>query len=254
MKVKFSTLNHAKTLGTALIKKSDINTDGAIRDGDIQKLAGQIGKNKVMGELTAILNPLRKYAQKHGGPSKANVTKALNESISRLKARDKNGNDALEDNEQPKSMTVMEASVLRFATKTKSKKVSDFKFPKSYDGRPKFNYSGTPAKVCQSLLDAFSKSSNDSFWPSWAVPDGQPRAARYVIDGTEARAMVGALKKLYVNRQRAILTELAGRTSASVYGCASPTNAGKTVFEAYAQQLGLELTFGQPGAPGFHIS
>lgn len=254
MNVKLSTLSHAQALGEALIKKSDINSDGAIREGDISRLNAQAAKNPVMAELTAILNPLRKFAQKNGGPSKANVAKALGEAVSRLKARDKDGSKVLEDNEQPKSMTVMEASVLRFAEKTKSKKASDFKFPAAFSAQPKFNYAGPPAKVCQSLLDAFSKPANDNFWPSWATNDDMPRAARYVIDGGEAKSMVAALKKLYPSRQKAILTELAGRTAATVYGCASPTNAGKKVFEAYAQQLGLSLSFGQPGAPGFHVS
>lgn len=100
------------------------------------------------------------------------------------------------------------------------------------------------------MLSAFSKPSNDNFWPAW--PSYAPihgRASRFVIDGTEAKKMVSELRKLYVHRQRSIMTELANRSHASSYGCVSPTNPGKKIFEDYAADLGLSLTFGQPGAP-----
>ena len=146
-----------------------------------------------------------------------------------------------------KLKTTGDARFLGFVAWSKGTTLSDLDFPAKYTPpKPTFKWSGTPAEVCTSLLRAESKSSNDNHWPDWANLDGP---SRYVIDGGEAKAMVKALGQLYINRQKAVLTELASRTQMLNPGCVSPTDAGKAVLEAYATKLGLSLDFQQPSAP-----
>ncbi|MCK6552653.1 LOB domain containing-protein [Myxococcota bacterium] len=248
--LKITDVNKAGRLLKKLADKADLNGDKAIRESDIAKLARHSEQHDEFTPVVQTIDALRRSARSKGGPSLENIHKTIDQAVERLAARDRDGSKTLSDVEQGRRMTGAEAQLLRFAKEAKNKKVSDYEFPPKHEWRPgRFVYRGTPADVCQSLLDAFSKPANDNFWPGWAAGDDRPRASRYVIDGTEARSMVRALKKLNPNRQEAIMLELDGRTRAPVYGCASPTNAGKRVLEAYARELGLDLDLGQPGAP-----
>ncbi|MBI2372872.1 MAG: hypothetical protein HYV07_02615 [Deltaproteobacteria bacterium] len=251
----FSHLSQAAKLAKSLVEKSDINSDGAIRQGDLTKIAAE-SSTAAMDAYVGLLDQLRKTAAKAGGPSKSNVKKAVDTAVKKLKARDKDGSGAIEDVEGQKRMTALEARMLTFAQKAKGKKATSFDFPETYVARPpRFSWRGTPAEVAVSLLNAYSKPANDNMFPTWVSTEpGQPRALRFVVNGTEAKSMVAALKKLYVSRQKSVMEELASRSANSSYGCLSPTNTGKKVLEAYASELGLELTFGQPAAPHFHVS
>jgi hypothetical protein len=253
VKTKLSEISKAAKLAKALVPNSDINSDGAIRAGDISKISAK-SKTKAMDAYVGLLDQLRRTAARDGGPTTANVRKAVDTAVKKLKERDKDGSGALEDSEQVKSMTALETRMIQFASTAKGKSASNFKLPEKYVAKPPpFSWKGSSAEVAVSLLNAYSKPSNDNFWPVYMGP-GEPRASRFVINGSEARTMVAALKKLYLSRQKAVMTELAARSQASAYGCVSPTNAGKKVFEAYAEELGLDLDFKQPAAPAYHHS
>jgi hypothetical protein len=176
----------------------------------------------------------------------------LGETKEKLRARDTNGDGVIVDTERRSTMTAAEKSLMSFAEVCKNLKVSDFKIPKATEWQPPpFSWSGTPAKVAQSLLDHCSNPANDNRWPRWGTPTDHPsRASRYVLDTAEAQAMVEALKPLYVSRQKAVLTEIAKRTDSRDYGCVSPTDAGKRVLQAFARELGVSLTFKQPRGTG----
>lgn len=248
--IKLTDVNKAGRLLKRLVVKADLNGDEAIRESDIRKLAEHSENHDIFGPFVSAVDGLRRSARSKGGPSLDNIKETIDEAVEKLGTRDRDGSRALSDAEQQRRMTVAEVQVLQFAKVAKDKRVGDYRFPPKEEWRPgRFNYRGAPPQVCQSLLDAFSHPANDNFWPSWAVAPDAPRSSRYVIDGTEARAMVRALKELYPARQRAVLTELAGRTEVRGYGCVSPTNAGKRVFERYAEELGLDLGFQQPAAP-----
>ncbi|MCK6552329.1 hypothetical protein L6R52_41245 [Myxococcota bacterium] len=252
--IKHTDLTKGARLLKQLVPKADLNGDEAIRDGDIRRLHAHAQENDAFEPVAAAMSGLRRSANKLGGPSIENIQQTIDDAVDKLKARDRDGNRKL-DTAEEKRMTVAESMVLTFAKAAKNKKVRDFKFPEKREWKPgRFDYRGSAAEVCTSLLNAFSHPKNDNMWPEWArAPDGS-RAARFVVDRDEAKTMVDALKKLYPNRQKAVLTELAARTERSVQGCVSPTDGGKTVFERYAAELGLDLEFGQPAAPHLHVS
>ncbi|MCK6547135.1 hypothetical protein L6R52_14895 [Myxococcota bacterium] len=240
-------------MAKSLVAKSDINSDGAIRAGDVSKISAE-SKTKAMDAYVGLLDQLRRTAAKDGGPTTANVQKAVDTAVKKLKQRDKDGSGALEDAEQVRSMTALETRMVQFASSAKGKKVSNFALPEPYVVRPpRFRWTGTVSEVATSLLNAYSKPANDNFFPVRVEP-GQPRASRFVVNGAEARTMVTALKKLYLSRQKSVLRELASRTLSSAYGCVSPTDSGKKIFLDYAKDLGLDLDFQQPAAPQYHVS
>ncbi|MBI4817540.1 MAG: hypothetical protein HY791_14865 [Deltaproteobacteria bacterium] len=255
MKTTFTHIDRAAKLAKTLVDKSDINTDGAIRQGDIGKIRKE-SSTKAMDDYAGLLDQARRTAAKSGGSTIGNVKKAMDTAAKKLKARDKDGNKAIDDQEAVKSMTVLESRMLEFSKSSKRKSASSFDFPEKYQAKPpKFSWKGSASEVAVSLLNAYSKPANDNMFPSWVSSNpGEPRALRFVVNGTEAKSMVAALKKLYVSRQKSVMTELVARSEGSSYGCLSPTNAGKKVLEDYAKDLGLDLEFGQPAAPHFHVS
>ncbi len=253
MKTKLVDISNAAKLAKSLVAKSDINSDGAIRAGDVSKISEE-SKTKAMDAYAGLLDQLRRTAARDGGPTKANVQKAVDTAVEKLKQRDKDGSGAIEDVEKVRSMTALETRMLEFASSAKGKKVSSFDLPTPYVVKPpRFKWSGTSAEVAVSLLNAYSKPANDNFFPI-SVEAGQPRASRFVVNAEEARTMVAALRKLYTNRQKGVLSEVADRTLSSAYGCVSPTNAAKKIFLDYAEELGLDLDFKQPAAPKYHVS
>ncbi len=241
-----------------LVAKADLNADGAIRSGDVERIRNQPGVGRItQGDgngtqlLTVALDTFRRSAASQGGPTLDNIRAVLGETREKLRARDTDGDGVIADTERRSSMTAAEKSLMAFAEVCKNLKVSDFKIPKAAEWQPPpFSWSGTPAKVAQSLLDHCSNPANDNRWPRWGTPADSPaRASRYVLDTAEAKAMVDALRPLYVSRQKAVLTEIAKRTDSLDYGCVSPTDSGKRVLQAIARELGLSLTFKQPAAP-----
>ncbi len=256
--LKLTDLTKATRLLDRLVAKADLNGDGAIRAGDVDRIRNQPGVGRITRGsgnetqmLTVALDTFRRSAASQGGPTLDNIRAVLGETKEKLRARDTNGDGVIVDTERRSTMTAAEKSLMSFAEVCKNLKVSDFKIPKATEWQaPPFSWSGTPAKVAQSLLDHCSNPANDNRWPSWGTPRDNPaRASRYVVDTAEAKAMVEALKPLYVSRQKAVLTEIAKRTDSRDYGCVSPTDAGKRVLQAFARELGVTLTFKQPAAP-----
>jgi len=194
MKTKLSDISQAAKLAKSLVARSDINSDGAIRAGDVSKISAD-SKTKAMDAYVGLLDQLRRTAAKDGGPTTANVKKAIDTAVKKLKARDKDESGALEDSEQPRTMTALETRMVQFASSAKGKTVSSFKLPEPYEVKaPRFSWRGSAADVTTSLLNAYSKPANDNFFPV-RVESGQPRASRFVVNGAEARTMVAALKK-----------------------------------------------------------
>jgi hypothetical protein len=240
--IKLRDVNRAATLLKQVVARADLNQDGAIRTGDLNQLTAHGMSGDSVQIVSGIRGPLGR-ATANGDRSITSIKAAVDE----LKARARAADSTLSVAEQKKLKTTGDARFLGFVAWSKGTTLSDLDFPAKYTPpKPTFKWSGTPAEVCTSLLRAESKSSNDNHWPDWANLDGP---SRYVIDGGEAKAMVKALGQLYINRQKAVLTELASRTQTFNAGCVSPTNAGKSVFEAYATKLGLSLDFQQPSAP-----
>jgi hypothetical protein len=242
--LKLADVRHGASLMKKLIAKSDLNLDGAIRGSDLTRLA----EHGVEMEMRYALEGVANFAKSKGGPSVPNMAKAVDEFSRRAKALDLDGSKALSPTELKRTKSDGERRFLDFCVWAKSKDVTDFDLPKASSHKPKFKWTGTPAEVCTSLLRAHSSSGNDNQWPHWGSGPN-PGSSRYVIDGKEAEEMVKALKPLYLSRQRAVLSELAGRTEASTFGCVSPTNAGKGVLLAYAAELGLDIELHQPAAP-----
>lgn len=252
--IKHTDLTKGARLLKQLVPKADLNGDDAIRDSDVKRLRTHAEDDAKFQPVWAAMDGLRRSARKLGGPSVDNIKQTIDEAVDKLKARDRDGNRKLDPAEE-KRMTVAESMVVNFTRVAKNKKVRDFSFPAKREWQPgRFDYRGTAAEVCTSLLNAFSHPGNDNQWPEWARAADGSKSSRFVVDRDEATTMVDALKKLYTNRQRAVLTELAGRTHESAQGCMSPTDGGKTIFERYATELGLDLEFRQPAAPRLHVS
>jgi hypothetical protein len=244
--IKLRDVNRAATLLKQVVGRADLNQDGAIRSGDLDKLTAHGMSGDSVQIVSGIRGPLGR-ATANGDRSITSIKAAVDELKARARAADTDGDGTLSVAEQKKLKTTGDLRFLGFVAWSKGTTLSDLDFPAKYTPpKPTFKWSGTPAEVCTSLLRAESKSSNDNHWPDWANLDGP---SRYVIDGGEAKAMVKALGQLYINRQKAVLTELASRTQMFNPGCVSPTNAGKAVLEAYAAKLGLSLDFQQPSAP-----
>lgn len=128
--------------------------------------------------------------------------------------------------------------------------MTDFTLEPQHDTpRPRFKWSGSVPEVTSSLLMAHSDRQNDNWWPSWGSPvKGSP--SRFALSKKEAEEMVKALGPLYESRQKGVITELAGRTQQSEFGCVACDAGARAVFEAYARKLGVTgLTFGAPAAP-----
>ncbi|MFO0722638.1 MAG: hypothetical protein U1E65_02565 [Myxococcota bacterium] len=243
VQVRLSQVHRAATLLKQGIERSDLNMDGALRSSDISKVSSALpDKDKpfASGLMAA------SFRANHSGSHSLAVTKKSVDELEKLLGKaDQDKNGKLDEAEIKTLKTQGERRFLDFVIWSKGKKLSSLSLPPQHPPhKPKFNYAGTPAEVCQSLLDAVSSRGNDNFWP-W----GDPSPSRYVINGTEAKAMVATLKKLYPARQKSVLTVLASRTHESGFGCVSPNAAGTKILQAYAQSLGLSLEFMQPAAP-----
>lgn len=250
--IKLTDVTKAASLLKKVVDKADVFKDGALSREEIRYL-GQAATGATKDPKTlAALQGAHGHGKATGPQPLADVKKSIDELKARVRAADKDGDGLLSEAEQRKLRTSGEKGLLGFVGVAKSHQVSDFTMPPPPpENRPRFKWSGTPAEVCQSLLAAFSIRSNDNHWPSWGVPPEQRgMSARYVIDTSEAKEMVQALKNLYPARQKSVLTELARRTEHSTFGCAAVTPKARPLFEAYARSLGLSsLEFKNPAAP-----
>lgn len=235
-----------------MVDRADVVKDGALSREEISYIDSEA--NGVAGDSPTIaaLTGAHGHGRATGPQALNDVKKSIDDLAKRVRSADKDGDGVLSDKEQRALRTKGERGLLGFVEVARRHGVSDFEMPKPPpEVRPHFRWSGTPKEVCQSLLDAFSVRSNDNHWPSWAVStERRGVAARYVVDVSEAKEMVAALKNLYPARQKSVLTELAERTASSVFGCAAVTPKAKPVFDAYAKSLGLTLEFRNPAAPG----
>ncbi|MCK6545873.1 hypothetical protein L6R52_08390 [Myxococcota bacterium] len=256
--VKLSDVDRAARLLKQVADRADINKDGAIRAGDLNAIraheARHAGPNVDRTELSptghaiAGLNAAVGRAKSRGGPQLERVHEAIDDFKRLARAGDRDGNRVLSEVEQRRLPTAGEKNFMQFVVWAKGKTMRDIDLPPQRDpARPRFDWRGTPAEVCQSLLAAHTRTGNDNFWPSWGGTN--PGPSRYVITTTEAREMVAALEPMSARRQKAVLTALAARTESSEFGCVSPTDAAKRVLETYAASLGLALDLGQPSAP-----
>lgn len=256
--VKLTDVNAGARLLKRIVDRADINQDGAVRSTDLEKIRKHLqnpdnssgnywaGDSQESRLYYAIRGAAEYATRVVGGRTVDDVKVAVDQLKERARAADADGDGKLADGEKSKLRTRGEKSFLEFVIAYKGKKLSDIDLPDAHETpAPSFNWSGTPAKVAQSLLDSTTKRANDNFWPS----DSKP--SRYNITVAEARDMVEALRPLYKSRQKSVLTELCNRSQASEFGCVAPTDAARRVLEEYAAGLGLTLSFGQPGAPGF---
>lgn len=249
---KVADVGRTAALIKKLVEKADTNGDGAVRNFEVDSLAknpprAETDPNKL--DLRSAIQGAQRYAQAKGSVTVDSIKKAVDEIAASVKAADKNGDGVIGDAEYKALATLAAKRFVDFGTKHAGDKVTDFTFPAQHDPvRPRFNWAGTPAEVCSSLLNAYSDPKNDNFWPAWGSPS--KTAARYVLTATEAKAMVKALEPLYASRQKAVITELSGRTSASTFGCVSCDAGARAVFQAYAKSVGVQgLTFASPRAP-----
>jgi hypothetical protein len=249
---KLRSLDRAATVLKQLIPRADLNQDGAVRNGEIMELREhlfQAGKNSPGDVLTFVagLQGAQSFARSRGGSSVEKLLEATDELLARVKAANKSPkDDTLDELEQRELTGAAERQFLNFATIIRGRSLADFPLPPQREpSKPKFNWSGTAAQVCQSLLEAHTNSGNDNFWPSWA----RQGAVRYVIDAAEAKEMADALRPLYVSRQKAVLQELARRSRTSEPGCVAPNAAAKNRLVARGDELGIALQFGNPAAP-----
>jgi hypothetical protein len=256
--VKLSDVSAGARLLKKVVEKADINQDGAVRSTDLEKIRKHLqnpsnsrgnwwtGDSQESRLYYAIRGAAEYATRVVGGRTVDDVKAAVEDLKARARSADADGDGKLAAGEQSKLRTQGEKSFLEFVIAYKGKKISDIDLPDQHEApAPTFNWSGTPAKVAQSLLDACTKRANDNFWPSSAQP------SRYNITVAEARDMVEALRPLYKSRQKSVLTELCNRSQASEFGCVAPSDAARRVLEEYAAGLGLTLSFGQPAAPGF---
>ena len=115
-----------------------------------------------------------------GGPTLENIHTLLGQAKESLRARDANGDGVLGASELPRNLGAFESGLLYFAQACKGLKVEDFKIPDATAPHPpRFTWGGTPAKVCQSLRDAFSNPANDNHWPAWGSPEAPVRPATW---------------------------------------------------------------------------
>ena len=248
---KISDVNRTAALVKKLVEKADINSDGAVRNSEVSSLAksarAETDPKKI--ELRSVIMGAQRYAQSKGSTTIESIKKAVDDIAASVKAADKNGDGVITNREYDALATLAAKRFVDFGTQHAHDKVSDFTFPTGRTpSKPSFNWKGTPAAVCTSLLNAHSESKNDNFWPKWGSPG--PGPSRYVLSATEARQMVAALEPLYASRQKAVITELASRTTESKFGCVSCDAGARAVFAAYAKKVGVQaLRFGAPRAP-----
>jgi hypothetical protein len=250
--LKLTDVTKAASLLKKVVDRADVLKDGALSREEIRYL-GQEAKGVTKNPATlAALQGAHGFGRATGPQPLADVKRSIDDLKARVRAADKDGDGVLSEAEQRKLKTAGERSLLGFVGVAKNHQVSDFAMPAPPpEHRPRFKWSGTPAEVAQSLLAAFSVRSNDNHWPTWGTPyEKRGMSARYVIDAAEAKEMVQTLKNLYPARQKSVLTELAGRTAQSGFGCAAVTPKAKPLFDAYAKSLGVSsLKFRNPAAP-----
>jgi hypothetical protein len=250
--LKASDVTRGATLLKRLVDRADTNLDGAIRTGEVDSIAPpnpRLPRTRRQNDLRSALDGVRRYSIAKGSAKVTDLKKTVDLFARRLKATDANKDGQLSDTERKSLSTMGERRFADFVAHQAGAKVSDFKLaPQRTPQAPRFSWKGTPAQVTSSLLQAFSDSKNDNFWPRWGSPG--KGAARYVLTRAEANKMVKALEPLYATRQQAVIAELASRTQASEFGCVSCDAGARAVFAAYAGRLGVAgLTFGSPSAP-----
>jgi len=247
--VKIKDVSRGATLLKKIIERSDRNLDGAVRGSEV---VGIKPKNcpttgPKWGVAQQAAQGVQKFAQSKGSVTVEDVKKAVDEVAKRVKAADLDGDGFLSDAEAKKLTSLAEKRFANFVANHAGDSIDDFEIPPQKEAkRPSFKWSGTPAEVCTSLLNAYSDPKNDNFWPSWAGKG----ASRYVVKSAEAKEMVKALEPLYTSRRKAVLTELSNRTLDSHFGCVSCDAGARAVFEKLAKELGVTgLEFKSPVAP-----
>jgi len=249
--VKIADVSKAATLLKKLVDKADVNKDGALRTKDLDGVAPanpKIPYPQKQYDLRSALHGVQRLAMSRGSVALPDVKKAVDEVAANVKAADRDQDGFLSDAEYRSLKTGAAKRFVDFVGGHAKDKVSDFDFAPAKTTKPYFSWKGTPAQVCSSALEAFSSSSKNNYWPSWGSP--AKGAARYVLGAAEAKEMVKALEPLYASRQSAVLTELAGRTAESKFGCVSCDAGARKVFEQLAAKLGVKgLTFNAVAAP-----
>lgn len=250
--IKLTDVTKAASLLKRVVDRADVFKDGALSREEI-KYVGEKGRGATADPATVkALQGAHGFGRATGPQPLKDVKASIDTLKARVRAADVDGDGVLSEAEQRKLRTAGEKGLLAFVDVAKNRQLSDFTMPAPPpENRPRFKWSGSPQEVCQSLLDAFSVRSNDNHWPSWGVAyERRGQAARYVIDESEAKEMVAALKNLYPARQKSVLSELAKRTEVRAFGCAAVTAKARPLFEAYARSLGLgALEFKMPAAP-----
>lgn len=252
---KVSDVGRTATLLKKLVEKADVNKDGAVRWREA-RYGGDTGtpitpKKKVRNARAPgeAIEAAVRFTQTRGSSEVKEIKKSIDEISRRVKAGDKDKDGFISDQEHRQLKSGAESAFVFFGKSYAGHKLTDFNLPAQREARPPaFSWKGTPQQVCTSLLRAFSDRKNDNFWASWATSDSGP--SRFVLTQAEAKKMVDALQPLYPARQKAILTELAGRTLESKFGCVSCNAGARAVFEKYATDLGVPgLSFKSPAAP-----
>jgi hypothetical protein len=240
-KMKVADVAKTAALLKQVLTKVDTNQDGAIRAGELAAIGPAVTRATPKAdqfELRFAVRGAQLFAMHKTNVSIPNIKKAIDEIAKRVKAGDKDGDGKISETEYDRLSTGAERDFVVFGEKFSHAKVSDFHFAAPHAHTPPhFSWTGTIPEVTSSLLNAFSKPGNDNFWPYWATH--QPGASRYVLDGSEAKAMVKALQPLYATRQKGVIEELAKRTHNSSFGCVSVTPAARTVLENFAHSLGV---------------
>jgi hypothetical protein len=253
--LKVSDLSRTAMLLKKLVERSDVNKDGAVRweearwGVDRKKGLGITHKGTPPGTQTvspaAVVEAAMRFSQSKGSSEVVAIKKSIDELVKRARAADRDGDGMITEVEMRRMPTAAEQQLVMFGSEYAHESLSDFNLPVQHDTRlPPFSPTGTAAKVCTSLLNAFSDRKNDNFWGS------SEGASRFVLGASEAKKMLTALKPLAVAKQKAIITELARRTLKSEFGCVSVDPPARAAFVRYAATLGLtKLELKSPAAP-----
>lgn len=253
--LKVSDVTRTATLLKKLVDASDINNDGAVRiqearwGVDPKNGIGITSKHPLPGKRAINPSGTLELAVRFTSINKSSslttdIKKSVDELANRARAADTDKDGFISEVEMQRGVSNAERNFVMFGSQYAHDSLSDFNLPTKHETRlPSFSWSGTPAAVCTSLLNAFSDRKNDNFW-------GGGGASRYVLSTAEAQKMVKALEPLFATRQKAIISELASRTLKSEFGCVSVSPGARTVFEKYAAQLAVTgLHFQSPAAP-----
>ncbi len=237
--IKLTDITKSIAAAKTFAKKTDLDKDGIVTNAETKAIASHLSKTNQTATPSLALDTLMQWSKKKfNDTSVKDLVAAADDLGKRIKAADKDGDGQLSDTEQKSLRTNGERGLVQFALAMKGKSAGDFDLKTTLPPEKPgfFDYRGTPVQVCENLLKAFSRKSNDNFWPTWS---GLKTPSRYVLDSNEAKAMVGALKKLFDGKQKSVLQALSDRTQMSGVGCVSPDAAAQAIFKDYAKSLGM---------------